>query len=73
MKRYAVKLTLIKGFVSGVKWLYISPSGSYYKDVDDYKDATLLYSEESAEEWCEKIRKNRAIGSFLTEIVEVRT
>lgn len=50
MKRYAVKLTLIKGFVSGVKWLYISPSGSYYKDVDDYKDATLLYSEESAEE-----------------------
>lgn len=70
MKRYAVKLTLIKGFVSRVKWLYISPSGSYYKDVDDFNEATLLYYEESAEEWCEKIRANKHIGPFLTEIVE---
>lgn len=68
-----MKLTLVKGFGRRVKWLYVSPAGSYYKDVDDYDDATLLYSEESAEEWCEKIHKNRAIGPFLTEIVEVRT
>ncbi len=71
MKRYAVKLVLVDGFKSRVKWLYISPSGSYYKDVDGMDNATLLYSEEAAKEWCEKIKKNRAIGPFITEIVEV--
>lgn len=73
MKRYAVKLTLIKGLVSKVKWLYISPSGSYYKDVDDYKNATLYIPRNRQKSGVKKIRKNRAIGPFLTEIVEVRT
>lgn len=69
--RYAVKMVLVNGLINRVKWLYIHPSGSYYKDVDGMDNATLLYSKESAEEWCEKIKKNRAIGPFITEIVEV--
>lgn len=72
MNRFAIKLTIVDGFKSSVHWLYVHPSGSYYKDVEDFKDATLLYSEEEVEKWLEKIKKNKHIGPFITEVVKVK-
>lgn len=72
MKRYLVQI-LNKSNVKDVRWLYVSPSGTLFKDVFKESEATRFYRKTDAEDWCDKLEKRKIYKNAKYSVVAVNT
>lgn len=72
MKRYLVKI-LSKSNAADVRWLYVSSSGTLFKDVFKESEATRFYRKTDAEDWCEKLEKSKTYKNVIFSVVTVDT
>ena len=70
MTRYIVKL-YDELHHHNVRWLYAHGNGQWYKDVETIYGATRFYTEEQAEEYVSKIRKNPGYMFFFPEVFKI--
>lgn len=72
MKRYLVRI-LSKSNVADVRWLYVSPSGTLFKDVFKESEATRFYRKTDAEDWCEKLEKSKTYKNIIFSVITIDT
>ena len=72
MKRYSVVIRN-RSNMADTRWLYVSPSGTLFKDVFKESEATQFYRKEDAEDWCDKLEKKRVYKNVIYFVEAIDT